>query len=851
MEPELFRQIWPVFSAEAREHLAVISGGVLELEADPARVALLDPIRRTAHSLKGSAASLGLGDVEALAHAIEGSLAGYRPEVGLGREVVQVILDAIEAVEEAVAAADAGGPPTVASLEALLAGLGVGDAPRRRAADAWRVGAPSPAQPRARAWPRPDDPEPREPEPEPEPAATAPVGLAATTAGPLARLEVALEALCAPVDDAARAALVAEASAAGRDLAAAVPAHARELAERVAGGFPGLGAGGAAAARAAAALAGDLVELRQRLEQPPSAPGAGAAAAEPRHADKSIRVLTSTLDSLARQLELLSLSEARHARRAREVAATEDRSREVVRRLEQALHALRSSDPAEARTAVEAAAARLRGLTADLRRLARDGQREAEAQQLAGAVLRDDLRALRMVPAALMLEPLKRAVREVAGRLGKLVEVEVAGGDVKLDRRIADELRDPLLHLVRNAADHGIEAAAVRLAAGKPEGGRLTVRVEPRGSRVGVVVEDDGRGLDLAAVKASAVRRGLLAADAAARLSDEDAARLIFLPGFSTARAVTAISGRGVGLDVVQSTVARLGGAVDVTSVPGRSTRFDLELPLTLAATAAILFRVGRDLAALSADSVERVLLLAPADVGTVAGRATVEVGRVQLPVAWLSQLLGLPPGRATGKAVPALVLALGAQRAVVVVDEVLGQQEVVVGALGLRAAGATHLAGASVLDDGRVVGVLNAAEVLRRFLPAAARPAAATPPRVVVADDSLTTRAAMKALLELAGYQVAVAGDGEEALALVRDGGAALVVTDVQMPRLDGLGLVRRLKADRALAAIPVVLVTSLDTPEDRAAGLAAGAAGYLVKREVERGRLLELVRQLLPGGP
>lgn len=829
MEAELFRQIWPIFSAEAREHLSAISSGVMELEADPGRVQLLDPVRRTAHSLKGSAASLGLSDVETLAHAIEGSLAGYDPATGLGREAVQVILDAIEAIEEALASADAGGQPHVATLEALLAALGAGAAPRRRASD------------RAAAFPV-------------APAAPQPAALAADE--PLAHLEATLEALCAPVTDEERTSLVVEAAAAAGALAAAVPAHARPLAEKVAAGFPLLAAGGAEAARAAASLAGDLVDLRLRLEQAPpppaqaAAPGAAIQAGPPRPADKSIRVLTSTLDSLARQLELLALSEARHARRAREVAAAEAGAREVVRQLEQALQALRLVEGGQERGAVGAAVARLRALGAELRRLASDGQREAEAQRLAGTVLREDLRALRMVPAALMLEPVKRVVRDVAGRLGKVVEVEVAGGDVKLDRRIVDELRDPLLHLVRNAVDHGLEGPAARRAAGKAEAARLVVRLEPRGSRIGLVVEDDGRGLDLAAIKASAVRRGLLTADAAARLADADAARLIFLPGFSTAAAVTEISGRGVGLDVVQSTVVRLGGAVDVSSVPGRSTRFDLELPLTLAATAAILFRVGRDLAALSADAVERVLLLAPGDVGTVAGRATVEVGGAQIPFAWLRQLLGLAPGRLAAKAQPALVLALGTQRAVLAVDEVLGQQEVVVGALGARAARATHLAGASVLDDGRVVGVLNAAELVRRVQPTALRTQATPSARVVVADDSLTTRAAMKALLELAGYRVATAGDGEEALLLLRDQGAALVVSDVQMPRLDGLGLTRRIKDDPALRATPVILVTSLDAPEDRAAGLAAGADGYLVKREVERGRLLELVRQLLPGG-
>jgi two-component system chemotaxis sensor kinase CheA len=303
-----------------------------------------------------------------------------------------------------------------------------------------------------------------------------------------------------------------------------------------------------------------------------------------------------------------------------------------------------------------------------------------------------------------------------------------------------------------------------------------------------------------------------------------------------------------VGLDVVLATVSRMGGGVDVRFVAGRSTRFDLELPLTLAATAAILVRVGHDLAALPADAVERVLLLAPGDVGAVAGRPMVRVGDAQLPFAALGPLLGLAAGPLPRGPRLAVLLALGAQRAALAVDEVLGQQEVVVGTLGERGAAIGHLAGATVLDDGRVVGVLAVPELLRRLAPTLARLAPAQATRVLVADDALTTRSAMKALLELAGYQVSTAADGEEAFHLARALLPALVVSDVQMPRLDGLGLTRRLKADPALRGVPVILVTSLDGAEDRAAGLEAGADGYLVKRDVERGKLLEVVRQLLP---
>jgi two-component system chemotaxis sensor kinase CheA len=818
MERELLHQIWPIFSAEAREHLEGISSGLMELERDPGKPGLLDGIRRTAHSLKGSAASLGLADVEALSHAIEDSLAGFDASVGISAEAVQAALDAVEAIEEALATADTGGEPRIRALQALLAALGTNGSPR----ESFRTSGPSVRAP-------------------PVPAAEH-AGLAS-----LAALEADLKRLCAPVKPGERRKLAEQAVAAARALAAAHPAAA-PLATRIAESFEGLAAGGEGGARAAAAAAGGLVELRRALERngdsaaPPRAPASGG--------DKSIRVLASTLDSLARQLELLALAESRHHRRARELSAAESSAREAIRGLEQASHAIRLAEVTAGRPELEGAVQRLRGVIGDLRRLARDGQRDSEQQRLAGAVLREDLRALRMVPAALVLEPLRRAVRDVAGRLGKKVDLELSGADVRLDRRVVDELRDPLLHLVRNAVDHGIEDPEARRAAGKPASGRLRVRVEPRGSRIGVMVEDDGAGLDLAAVREAAVRKGVIAAEAAARLSDAEAARLVFQPGLSTAREVTAVSGRGVGLDVVQATAQRLRGSVDVRHEPGRWTRFDFELPLTLAATSALLFRIGRDSAALPADGVERVLLLSPEDVGTVAGRPMVKVGDLQLPFAPLAQLLGLPPGEGrTRRMQPALVVVLGAQRAVVAVDELLGQQDVVVSSLGNRAAKIAHLAGASVLDDGRVVAVLSVAEILRRVQPVAARAAGPARPRVLIADDSLTTRAAMKAVLELAGFAVVPAADGEEAFALIRDQGCEVVVSDVQMPRLDGLGLTRRLKADPRLRSVPVILITSLDAPEDRAAGLEAGADGYLVKREVERGKLLELVRQLLPG--
>jgi len=807
MEKALLDQIWPIFSAETREHLEAISKGVLELEEDPTRTPALEGVRRTAHSLKGSAGSLGLTALERLAHAIEGSLAGFDPAKGMARATVLAALDGVQAIEDALAAGDAGGEVNVPRLPELLAALGA---------------AP------------------------PEESALSLVE----------RLEEACSDLVRPLEDAERRARAASAAEVARRLARA--ASGSPLPGRLVAGLEVVGRGGPEGARAAAGIAGDLVELRALLEKdrPAQAPAQaaappGAAAAPSAPADRSIRVLASTMDSLTRQIELLSLGESRHRRRAAQVQEVELALREAVRGLEQVGRALRAEQVEQARQELGPATERLRALAVRMARMAREGAHEADGQRLTGALLREDLRALRMVPASLALEPLRRAVREVSGRTGKEVDLSLAGAEVRLDRRVVDELRDPLLHLVRNAVDHGIEPPEARRRAGKPERGQVRVRVELRGARVGVVVEDDGAGLDPAAVKAAAVKQGLITAEEAAKLGDADTARLVFHSGFSTASAVTEISGRGVGLDVVQDTAARLQGTVALSYETGRWTRFDLEVPVSLSASAALLVRVGREVAALPADTIARVLLLREVDVGTVAGRATVKVGGAQLPFASLRALLGLaaPAGQAASRLQPALLLAVGGQRAVVGVEELLGQQELVVSPLGARLARVPHLAGAAVLDDGRVAGVLSAAELLRRVQPtASSRAAGPERPRVLVADDSLTTRSAMKALLEIAGYAVVVAGDGEEALQLLGTVGAQLVVSDVQMPRLDGLELSRRIKADPRLRATPVVLVTSKDAPEDRAAGLEAGADGYLVKREVERGKLLDLVRQLLP---
>ncbi|QSQ27778.1 response regulator [Pyxidicoccus parkwayensis] len=845
MDAQLLRSIWPVFSAETREQIQAIGSKVLGLEgpAHERETDLLPSLKRLVHSLKGSAASLGLDDIEQVVHAIEDGLAHFKPEEQLPRAVVESMLRGLSAIETAMGRGDAGQDPVVDGLGSLLTALG-----REGAATASPGGAS---------------------------------GGVAKGLDALESLEAALGALCSP-DVPDRAAVVRTAVERARALRSAAESSGVEkvasLAEAAALGFTRMEPGGDSAGLAASDVAGTLVDLRAALEAsggagaveravealrtvpaPSSSEGSGVqatsgASQEARGAaDRTVRVSVKTLESLALQVELLMAGRAQQARRGEAHRTLMDGMHEVLLHLERASSQLTMSGGGPALESLRSGVTLMRGLQKRLLELAKETHRDGEQLSLVVQVARDDLRDLRMVPASQVLEPLRRTVREVSARLNKEVSLDLVGGDVRLDRRILDALKDPLLHLVRNAIDHGLESTAERRAAGKSETGRLSVRVEPRGTRIAVVVEDDGAGLSPERVRATAVRRGLLTAEAAEKLTDAQAARLVFQPGFSTREQVTATSGRGVGLDVVQAAAQRLQGSVDVDFTAGKGTRFTVDLPLTLAAALGLLVRTGTTVSAIPSDSVKRVLRLSPDDVGTVAGRVVARVDGEQLTFLPLAESIGLPRlpmALDSRKLQTAALLSVGDDKVLFAIDEVVGQQEIVVRSLGRHVQGVRHLAGAAVLDDGRVVPVLNATELVRAARPETRSSPAAqvVRPRILVCDDALTTRFAMKSLLEIAGYPVVTAADGEEAWGVLERSPCQLVVSDWQMPRLDGVGLARRIKAHPTLNRTPIILVTSLDSPEDRAAGLEAGADGYLVKREVERGKLLELVRQLLP---
>ncbi|NBD09987.1 hybrid sensor histidine kinase/response regulator [Corallococcus silvisoli] len=489
----------------------------------------------------------------------------------------------------------------------------------------------------------------------------------------------------------------------------------------------------------------------------------------------------------------------------------------------------------------------LRRVEMELARVARVLAQDRRALFQSSTGLDDEVRRARMLPFEEGCTGLERAARDVAHGLGRRARMEVHGGGLELDRSLLQSLREPLLHLVRNAVAHGLEAPEERVRHGKSEEGRVVLSARLRGSRVEVAVEDDGRGLDLEALRERARARGLEAPE-----DDEEAARLVFMPGLSTAAKVTAVSGRGVGLDVVRAQVEALRGSVEVAFKAGQGTRFTLDVPLTLSTLRVLLVTAGGQILALASEGVDRLLRLSPSDVREVEGRMSWVTPDALVPLASLAGVLDLPAG--APKARPsAVVLSAGTAQAALVVDEVIAEQEVLVRSLGGRVKRARHVAAVAVLPDGRMALLLNPASLVRA---AGGRPSAhffptprekAVRKRVVLADDSPTTRMLEQSILEGAGFDVTACADGAEAWERLQAGGADALVLDVEMPRMDGFQVTEAVRASPRFGRVPVVLVTSREKPEDKARGLQAGASAYIVKSAFDPTSLLETLRRLL----
>lgn len=469
------------------------------------------------------------------------------------------------------------------------------------------------------------------------------------------------------------------------------------------------------------------------------------------------------------------------------------------------------------------------------------------------------VKEMQLLPFASLIEVLPRLARELARDQGKEVDLVVHGSEIEIDRRILDELKDPLIHLLRNAIDHGIETPAARAGAGKPSHGTVTLAVSQRdGGKIEVLLADDGAGVDGERVRQAARKLGMLTGEEDQALSKREELSLIFLSGVSTSPIVTDVSGRGLGLAIVREKVERLGGSVAIESQSGTGTTFRIVLPLSMATFRGILVRIGEWHFVIPSAGVERVARVAVQAIQTVENRETIMLDAQVISLAGLGAVLELPgtPASETLTHAPVIVLSQGQARVAFRVDEILGEQEILVKNLGPQLARVRNVAGASMLGTGQVVPVLNVADLLKSAVrsvaapraPAAVElPASGTKRSILVAEDSITSRALLKNILESAGYAVATAVDGMDAFTALKTADFDLLVSDVEMPRMDGFDLTAKVRADKQLAELPVVLVTALESREHRERGIDVGANAYIVKSSFDQSNLLEIIRRLI----
>ena len=784
-----------LFRMEAETHTATLSAGLLALEGTSAPATAVEPLMRAAHSLKGAARIVGLDSAVKVAHAMEdGFVAAQKGKLVLTTHHVDCLLRGVDflvrVAQLAESELDAWQTEHGPEIDALVADLtSLLDAPTN-----------PPAVPVA--------------------ASTLELAPAETTAE--LRADIAAEPPASP----------------------APPNGAPAIA----------------------------IPTPSSTDLPSAASSTPISLDNSRDATDRDRVVRVTAHSLTRLMGLAGESLVQN-HRLRPLVDSLWRLRKRQTGLLETLQVLEDRMSADSGNAHQG-----RATAAELELLARARSRTADdLQSLSDAIesiegfarnsedlssrLHQEVLASRMRPLADGIRGFPRLVRDLARELGKEARFIVDGEKTGVDRDILDRLEAPLNHLIRNALDHGIESPEARVAAGKPAGGTIRLEAHHRAGTLQIVLSDDGRGIDLERLRYKVVERGLTVAAVAARLSEAELLDFLFLPGFSTQDAVTEVSGRGVGLDVVQTMVKSVRGTVRLTSRRGQGTRFVLQLPITVSVIRALLVEIAGEPYAFPLSRIDRILMLDRGEMLDLEGKPHIRIDDQLVGLVEATRVLELEGGASfqAGEPIPVVIASDRSHRFGVVIDRFLGERDLRVSPLDPRLGRVPNLSSSSVLEDGWPVLILDVEDLIRSIdnllsgrrigkLSVATVPSRSrTVKRILVVDDSITVRELERQLLESRGYAVDTAVDGVDGWNAVRSAHYDLVVSDIDMPRMDGIQLVRHIKEDSRLRDIPVVVVSYKDREEDRIKGLDAGANYYLTKSSFQDKTFLSTIADLI----
>jgi two-component system, chemotaxis family, sensor kinase CheA len=499
----------------------------------------------------------------------------------------------------------------------------------------------------------------------------------------------------------------------------------------------------------------------------------------------------------------------------------------------------------------------MKALESRLAELRRTSDHDRHATGLMVDNLLVDVKQILMLPFSTLFEAFPKLLRDLSREQGKDVELSISGGEIEIDRRILEEMKIVFIHLLRNTIDHGIEKPEERKKNGKrPRGIIRIVASRSEGNKVVILLSDDGSGIDLQAVKEISLKRGIISPEDAEKLADQEILPLVFQSGVSTSPIITDISGRGLGLAIVREKVEKLGGQVSMETHSHSGTNLMITLPLTLAAFRGVLVTVSDRLFIIPTTNVEQVVRIRREDIMTVENRDTLSLGDATIPLVKLPDVLELSEKGERTSVITVLVLESQGKRIGFSVDAVLSEQEVLIKNLNRPLARIRNVAAATILGSGKVVPVLNVSDLIKSAATVAGRPAKivkptaaveATRKSVLVVEDSITSRMLLKNILETSGYQVVTAVDGIDAMTRLKTEKFDAVVSDVDMPRMNGFNLTEKIRGDKKIAELPVVLVTALGSREDRERGIDVGANAYIVKSSFDQSNLLETLRRLL----
>jgi len=785
------KEFLETFRAEAEEHLRNLNEGLLELESSPGSDDLVKKLFREAHTLKGSAGMMGFTSIRDLAHHAEDILSAVQKgQTALTKEVADLLLESLDRIEELLPVA--GEVDAEADVSDLIEKL-----------DNVESSAPAAGEASGREEEQPAGP----------PELSVVEAEEATEKKQPGEEQVQEEEARVPAPGAAQ------------------------------GGQPPAGRTATAASQK---------------------PVASSAESRAKRSDPTIRVNIERLDKLLNLMGEVQVNQLDTESQVNNLSEIHGQARELkdafARIIREVEDLKKEIDPDKIATLdhhLHQADENTHEILEKLDRTASHIKENTSSRKIALDELQDRTLHVRMLPVSTIFGLYPRVVRDAAGSCGKKVRLEMEGEQTELDKRILEQISDPLMHIIRNSVDHGIELPSYRTQSGKPEEGVVRISAAQRGDKVEITVEDDGAGIDPAALKRTAVEKGL--AVSVDEISDEEAFDLIFRNGFSTAREVTSISGRGVGLDVVKNNIEKLEGSVNIDSKPGTGTRFTVSLPVSLAIFAGLLVDCNGTKFVIPLASVQEMVSVRKSDIQTLGNHRGFIMRGDATPLVDLLDFLGGESNESDSDSIHAVVVGNGRSRMALQVERLLGEQEVVIKSLGSFLPRLRNIAGITILASGEAVVVLNVNELISSIKAGGETVALRAPKdsgngkaverriRVLVVEDSLVVRELQRNILESAGYKVETAVDGEDALAHLSKDKIDCIVTDLEMPRMNGFELTSAVRKNEATKDTPVIMVSSLSNDEDKQRGMEVGANAYVVKGTFDQHNLLSTIERLV----